>query len=148
MNPSQHSRMAPYVPPSSTPISTNPRKRNLSVSAAAPLRPPPNLRTSTPTTPQPVKEDEDEDDGKDDYGDIGVNSGEPPRDEETKQERERLKSHTSTFKVDNRILLEAFSPEQMQRYEVFRRANLNKGGVKKVPHPHSQTITKTTLVSI
>jgi hTAFII28-like protein conserved region len=31
-----------------------------------------------------------------------------------------------------RILLETFTPEQMQRYEVFRRANLNKGGVKKV----------------
>src|SRR2546423_9281083 len=33
---------------------------------------------------------------------------------------------------NDRILLEAFTPEQMQRYEVFRRANLNKSGIKKV----------------
>ena len=80
-----------------------------------------------------MKEEEDEDDGKDDYGDIGVNNGETPRDEETKKERERLKSlFPMEFELTTRILLEAFTPEQMQRYEVFRRANLNKGGVKKV----------------
>ena len=74
------------------PLHHHPPKRNLSASAAVPVRPPPNLRTtSSPTTPQPVKEEEDEDDGKDDYGDIGVNNGEAPRDEETKKEREQLK---------------------------------------------------------
>jgi hypothetical protein len=65
------------------------RKRNLSASAI-PVRPPPNLRTDAPATPQPIKEDEEEEDEKDDYGDLGVNSGEN-RDEETKEERERLK---------------------------------------------------------
>ena len=39
----------------------------------------------------------------------------------------------SRMGAKRRILLEAFTPEQMQRYEVFRRANLNKSGVKKVP---------------
>jgi hypothetical protein len=78
-----------YAPPSSTPQSILPRKRTLSASTI-PVRPPPNLRISNPTTPQPVKEEDDEDDGKDDYGDIGVNSGET-RDEETKEERERIK---------------------------------------------------------
>src|SRR5208282_1872441 len=96
-----------------------------------PVRPPPNLRTSNPTTPQPVKEEEDEDDGKDDYGDIGVNKSET-RDEEIKEERERLKYEPSNRIVNSRFLLETFTPEQMQRYEVFRRANLNKSGVKKV----------------
>src|SRR5277367_3961604 len=133
MIPTQHNRTGSYIPPSSAPLSSIPRKRNLSASAAVPVRPPPNLRKSTPTTPQPVKEEEDEDDGKDDYGDIGVNNGETPRDEETKKERERLKSlFPMEFELTTRILLEAFTPEQMQRYEVFRRANLNKGGVKKV----------------
>jgi hypothetical protein len=89
MNSSQNNRTSSYVPPSSTLVTTIPRKRNLSASAI-PVRPPPNLRTSNPTTPQPVKDEEDEDDGKDDYGDIGVNNGET-RDEETKEERERLK---------------------------------------------------------
>jgi hypothetical protein len=88
MSSNQHNRTSSYIPPSSTP-QTIPRKRNLSASAI-PLRPPPNLRTSAPATPQPVKEEEDEDDEKDDYGDIGVNNGEN-RDEETKEERERLK---------------------------------------------------------
>ena len=74
---------------SSIPQTTNPRKRTLSVSTN-PVRAPPNLRTSNATTPQPVKDDDDEDDGKDDYGDIGVNNGET-RDEETKEERERLR---------------------------------------------------------
>jgi hypothetical protein len=45
------------------------------------------------------------------------------------------------WNVDGRILLEAFTPEQMQRYEVFRRANLNKSGVKKV-HPFITLQTK------
>ena len=85
----QHNKPSSYIPPSSTPQTILPRKRNLSVTTI-PIRPPPNLRASNPTTPQPVKEEEDEDDGKDDYGDIGVNSGET-RDEETKEERERLK---------------------------------------------------------
>ena len=92
MIPTQHNRTGSYIAPSSAPPSSIPRKRNLSASAAVPVRPPPNLRTSAPTTPQPIKEEEDEDDGKDDYGDIGVNNGEAPRDEETKKERERLKS--------------------------------------------------------
>ena len=135
MNPSQPNRTPSYTPTSSASLSSIPRKRNLSVSAAVPVRGPPNLRTSTPSTPQPAKEEEDEDDGKDDYGDIGVNNGETPRDEETKRERERLKSLRQRCNANVRILLEAFSPEQMQRYEVFRRANLNKGGVKKVPPP-------------
>ena len=74
--------------PQPTPSSTIPQKRNLSVSSLA--RPAPNLRNSAPTTPQPPKEEEDEDDEKDDYGDLGVNNGEN-RDEETKEERERLK---------------------------------------------------------
>jgi hypothetical protein len=73
----------------SIPQTTNPRKRSLSVSTI-PVRAPPNLRTSNATTPQPVKDEEDEDDGKDDYGDIGVNNGET-RDEEAKEERERLR---------------------------------------------------------
>jgi hypothetical protein len=98
MNSSQQNRTSSsHVPPSSTPQSVITRKRNLSVSAA-PVRPPPNLRTSDPTTPQPTKE-EDEDDGKDDYGDIGVNNGET-RDEETKEERERLKYSPSRVPVD------------------------------------------------
>jgi hypothetical protein len=92
MSSNQHNRTSSYIPPSSTP-QTIPRKRNLSASAI-PLRPPPNLRTSAPATPQPVKEEEDEDDEKDDYGDIGVNNGEN-RDEETKEERERLKYYPS-----------------------------------------------------
>jgi len=102
MNPSQHTRTSSYIPPSSTPLSAAiPRKRNLSASAAVPVRPPPNLRTaSSPSTPQPVKEEEDEDDGKDDYGDIGVNTGETPRDEETKKERERLKSCALEIQTD------------------------------------------------
>jgi hypothetical protein len=41
--------------------------------------------------------------------------------------------------LTNRILLETFTPEQMQRYEVFRRANLNKSGVKKVLLPDYTT---------
>jgi len=101
MNSSQQNRASSslsHVPPSSAPQTTNPRKRNLSVSAA-PLRPPPNLRTSNPTTPLPIKDEEDEDDGKDDYGDIGVNNGEA-RDEETKEERERLKYSPSKFSID------------------------------------------------
>lgn len=73
---------------SSAPQSIIPRKRNLSESSIRSR--PPNLRTSDLTVPQPVKEEEDEDDGKDDYGDIGVNNGEV-RDEETKEERERTK---------------------------------------------------------
>jgi hypothetical protein len=99
MSSSQHNRTSSYIPPSSIP-QTVPRKRNLSASAI-PLRPPPNLRTpSTPATPQPVvKEEEDEDDGKDDYGDIGVNNGEN-RDEETKEERERLRYHSHSSRVD------------------------------------------------
>jgi hypothetical protein len=84
-----HVRTGSYIPPSSAPLSVLPRKRTLSASAL-PVRPPPNLRTSTPTTPQPIRDEEDEDEGKDDYGDIGVNNGEN-RDEETKEERERLK---------------------------------------------------------
>jgi hypothetical protein len=51
------------------------------------------------------------------------------------------------WNVDGRILLEAFTPEQMQRYEVFRRANLNKSGVKKVhsfitlqTNPHAEPV--------
>jgi transcription initiation factor TFIID subunit 11 len=125
----QQSRTASNVP-SSTPQNILPRKRSLAVSTN-PVRPPPNLRTSNPTTPQPVKEEDDEDDGKDDYGDIGVNSGET-RDEETKEERERIKYDPGNCIINSRILLETFTPEQMQRYEVFRRANLNKSGVKKV----------------
>ena len=126
----QQSRTSSNVPPSSTPQNILPRKRSLAASTT-PVRPPPNLRTSNPTTPQPVKDDDDEDDGKDDYGDIGVNSGET-RDEETKEERERLKYEHRNRIINSRILLETFTPEQMQRYEVFRRANLNKSGVKKV----------------
>ena len=89
---SQHIRTSNYIAPSPNPSSI-PRKRNLSASAI-PLRPPPNLRTntSTPSTPQPVKEEEisdNENDGKDDYGDLGV-TGEN-REEENKEERERLK---------------------------------------------------------
>lgn len=126
----QLNRTSSFVPPSSTPQSILPRKRSLTVSTI-PVRPPPNLRTSDPIPPQPVKEEDDEDDGKDDYGDIGVNSRET-RDEETKEERERLKCEPGNHITNSRILLETFTPEQMQRYEVFRRANLNKGGVKKV----------------
>jgi hypothetical protein len=82
-------RTPSFVPPSSsTPQSIIPRKRNLSEPSVRTR--PPNLRTSDLTAPQPVKEEEDEDDGKDDYGDIGVNNGET-RDEQTKEERERLK---------------------------------------------------------
>lgn len=89
---SQHSRTSSYIPPATTP-SSQPRKRNLSASAI-PLRPPPNLRTntSTPPTPQPVKEEDisdNENDGKDDYGDLGV-TGEN-REAENKEDRERLK---------------------------------------------------------
>ena len=85
-------RSGSYIPPSSLPPSTIPRKRNLST-PSLPVRLPPNLRNSTPTTPQPVKEEEEDEDEKDDYGDIGVISGEN-RDEETRKERERLKSLT------------------------------------------------------
>jgi hypothetical protein len=84
----QHSRTASAPQP--TPPSTIPQKRNLSVSSLPPNRPPPNLRNSAPTTPQPPKEEEEDEDEKDDYGDLGVNNGEN-RDEETKEERERLK---------------------------------------------------------
>jgi hTAFII28-like protein conserved region len=130
---SQHVRTGSYIPPSSAP-NVIPRKRNLSASAI-PLRPPPALRT----TPQPPPaEDEDEEaDGKDDYGDIEVNNGES-RDETLKEERERLKYcpfcvlEIGGAGTDFRVLLETFTPEQMQRYEVFRRANLNKGSIKKV----------------
>ena len=99
MNSNLHNRTWSYVPPSSTPQAIIPRKRNLSASVI-PLRPPPNLRTSAPATPQPLKEEEDEDDGKDDYGDLGVNNGEN-RDEETKEERERLKSESPLTPVDS-----------------------------------------------
>ena len=138
---SQHGRAGSSIPPASTAHPIIPRKRTLSASAI-PLRPPPNLRTSAATTPQPpVPEDEDDEgDGKDDYGDIEVNNGES-RDEALKEERERLKY---TFPDScllyllggrltlSRVLLETFTPEQMSRYEVFRRANLNKGSIKKV----------------
>jgi len=94
------------------------------------------------TTPQPpVPEDEDDEgDGKDDYGDIEVNNGES-RDEALKEERERLKYPFPDScwlylfggkLILGRVLLETFTPEQMSRYEVFRRANLNKGSIKKV----------------
>ena len=90
MNSTPQDRKLSFVPPSSAPQSVIPRKRNLSVSAT-PLRPAPIGRTSSnPETPQPVKEEEDEDEGKDDYGDIGVNKGEN-RDEETREEQERLR---------------------------------------------------------
>ena|SRR5579859_4686189 len=89
---SLHNRTSSYnIPPGSAAPSTVPRKRNLSASAI-PLRPPPNLRTSAPSTPLPVKEEEisdNENDGKDDYGDLGV-TGEN-REEQNKEERERLK---------------------------------------------------------
>jgi hypothetical protein len=88
MNPTFHNRTTSHVPSTSTPQISVSRKRNLSASAI-PVRQPPNLRASTPST-APVREDEDEDDEKDDYGDLGVNNGEN-RDEETKEERERLK---------------------------------------------------------
>jgi len=119
--------------------------------------------TSAPPTPQPVKEEElsdNENDGKDDYGDIGVTGDN--REQQNKEDRERLKygplkppgvcvlglrvvvwlswvwllaclRGDLRMGAKRRILLEAFTPEQMQRYEVFRRANLNKSGVKKVP---------------
>lgn len=91
MSASQPGRSGSYIPPSSLPLSAIPRKRNLSTSSL-PTRPPPALRNSTPTTPQAAKEEEDDDeaDGKDDYGDIGVINGEH-RDEESKEERERLR---------------------------------------------------------
>lgn len=90
MSSSQHNRTSSYIPPSSSP-QIIPHKRTLSTSSLS-IRPPPNLRTpSTPATPQPVvKDEENEDDGKDDYGDITVNNGEN-RDEESKEERERLR---------------------------------------------------------
>ena len=61
---------------------------------------------------------------------------------------------------NDRILLEAFTPEQMQRYEVFRRANLNKSGIKKVfptptslfplplPFPHLPSSLPPSLISL
>jgi hypothetical protein len=77
--------------PTPSPQVTTPRKRNLSASAI-PVRPPPALRNSAPTTPQPVKEEdeEEEEEDKDDYGDLGINAGEH-REEEEKEERERLR---------------------------------------------------------
>jgi hypothetical protein len=74
----------------SSPQSVIPKKRNHSV-ASLPSRPPPKLGASNPNTPQPVKDEEEEDEGKDDYGDIGVNNGENMDKETQEEERERTK---------------------------------------------------------
>lgn len=37
------------------------------------------------------------------------------------------------FSISFRLLLENFDADQMSRYEAFRRSNLNKAAVKKVP---------------
>lgn len=66
---------------------------------------------------QGQEEDEDEDAG-DDYGTAFLGQ---TNNEDEQEEREKMM-----------VLIEAFDPDQMQRYEAFKRANLNKAGVKKV----------------
>lgn len=81
-----YGRSSSFASPS-TP-STIPRKRNLSLSSLQPSRPPPPLRSNT-TQNQDKEEPEEDDDDKDDYGDLGVNSGAPQ--EQNNEERERIR---------------------------------------------------------
>ncbi len=87
---------------------------------ALPSRGPPVAEAyGTGERPNPgVKnEDEEEDEGDlDDYGTSAFTSG-----VESTAEKMRL-----------RMLLDSFDEQQMQRYEIFRRANLQKSNVKKL----------------
>lgn len=80
-------------------------------------------------------DDDDEDDDGEEFG--GVTSQDPNTSSET-QDRERL-----------RLLLANFSEDQMSRYEAFRRANLNRTGIKKLANAVlNQSITGNVAVTL
>lgn len=79
-------------------------------------------------------EEEDDDEGEE-FG--GVTSQDPNVSSEA-QEREKL-----------RLLLSHFSEDQMSRYEAFRRANLNRTGIKKLANAVlNQSITGNVAVTL
>lgn len=79
-------------------------------------------------------EEEEEDEGEE-FG--GVTSQDPNVSSEA-QEREKL-----------RLLLSNFSEDQMSRYEAFRRANLNRTGIKKLANAVlNQSITGNVAVTL
>lgn len=73
--------------------------------------------------PNEEQEGEDEEDDRDDFG--TAMGGEEV---DARGEREKLM-----------LLIDAFDPDQMARYEAFKRANLNKAAVKKVGRYSGET---------
>ncbi|EPY53422.1 transcription factor TFIID complex subunit Taf11 [Schizosaccharomyces cryophilus OY26] len=85
-------------------------------------------------------ENELEEDDRDDFGTAAI-SNVPNKPGEADDD--------TSEKVRTRYLLESFDEEQMQRYEVFRRANLNKTNVKKLANQIlNQSVTPNVAIVI
>ncbi|KAA8906097.1 hTAFII28-like protein conserved region-domain-containing protein [Sphaerosporella brunnea] len=131
---------------SSGSTSTSVSRKNSISSSAHPLRqtsfpaedkaPTPAPTSSAPPPPSTAGagplDDDDEDEGRDDYGtETVLASGGASGFAEDDEEKKRMA-----------ILLEAFDEDQQNRYESFRRANLNKASVKKLANlVLSQSVT-------
>lgn len=92
---------------------------------------------------EPVEEDEEEDEVigaiVSGFGDLNslINQTQPDKSNE-EIEREKMK-----------LLLANFDPEQMARYEAFRRANVNRTAVKKLANAVlNQSVTQSVAVSL
>ncbi|EPX71282.1 transcription factor TFIID complex subunit Taf11 [Schizosaccharomyces octosporus yFS286] len=114
---------------------------------------PPKARTASPVNDVNVNnkekekelwnrqdENELEEDDRDDFGTAAISNVTTKPGEADDDTNE---------KVRTRYLLDSFDEEQMQRYEVFRRANLNKTNVKKLANQIlNQSVTPNVAIVI
>lgn len=87
-------------------------------------------------------DDEDEDD-EDDEGDgeLDLVLGDAEYDEQAKERSEA--------KEALRLLLDQFTPEQLERYEVYRRSGFQKGSIRKlINHVLQQSCTPNIVVAV
>ncbi|TIA91944.1 hypothetical protein E3P99_00853 [Wallemia hederae] len=131
--PSHTPTPTPASPESSKKGRGRPRKTDKGKGTSmSPTLPQNELEPAQP--PQKKPDDEDDDEIDDDWM------------EDDEFERERLQSKKA--KEDLGILLQHFSPEQLQRYEVYRRAALNKNTIRKSRKLCNQTLNQSVSQNV